>query len=967
MHTTREGLRCCLTFFIFGLFLAVGGEKAEAQDLCINEIQVANVDQFIDPSYNYGGWVELYNAGEDSIPLKGYAIRHTNEEGKMEKCTLQSAHGTVPPKGFAVVWFDHNSKDGYYGGQSANQIPFKLDADGGVIELLDAEGTLADVVEYPECIARCSWMRLTDGAESFGWTTTPSPNATNDSCSVATERLLAPKVNCSGGTFKEEYSFRVNIPEGCTLHYTTDCSTPEQGTSSVSLTGIFQGTESVIYRFMLSREGCLNSPVATCSLFKDEGTYTLPILSVNTAPKNFFDDTIGLYVTGTNGRRANNSSVKANQNMDWERPVNVEYFVPDSNEEYCVALNQEAGFSIFGGWTRFNVGNKDFQYRSSFKLKSDKVFEGKNTFDYQLFGSKPYVKIKNFLVRNGGQDRVARITDGAMHELLRTSGVYIDCQAWQPAHIYLNGKYLGMMNLREESNKQFAFSNYGIEKDEIDQWEGDTTIKEGDRKALDEWYKLSGKLAASPTDTTLWNSICKLVDIDEYCNYMAAEIYMGNQDWLRGGLKNVKGFRAKDDGGKFHLVLHDVDGCFGDTNMLQQIYSGGAGSLPTRFKNMLMYEPFKKQFIDAYCLMDGSVFEPQRCKELITAMRDKVNPALMLEGLSADERAERLISRIGDETERRPALKQSLKSAFELTEEYTVALRSNTPEARLLLNGQEVPTGKFNGYLFAPVTLISSAPEGFDFKEWVINGETASTEPTLHLSEEYQPGTFDIEAVYLKTKSHTPSIVINEVSSGNDIFINEYGKKADWVELYNNTDNDFDLAGIFLSDDPENVHKFQLPACDSINTVIPPHAHLIIWCDGKDSRSQLHAPFKLKNSDEAFISVTDAKDEWTDSLRYKEQPRWSTFGRFPDGGSNLALLERPTIEAPNRICITTPIDWKDFSPISISIDSQEKEIIAVRYYNLNGQLIENIDGEHVVIQQRIYSDGTMTTRKIVVN
>lgn len=128
------------------------------------------------------------------------------------------------------------------------------------------------------------------------------------------------------------------------------------------------------------------------------------------------------------------------------------------------------------------------------------MFEGINTFGYPLFGSKPYIKTKNFLVRNGGQDSRARIWDAAIHELLRTSGVYIDCQAWQPAHVLLNGKYLGMMNLREESNKQFAYSNYGIDKDEIDQWENDVVMKEGDKEMMNKWFDLSYKLVDNPND-----------------------------------------------------------------------------------------------------------------------------------------------------------------------------------------------------------------------------------------------------------------------------------------------------------------------------------------------------------------------------------------------------------------------------------------------------------------------------------
>ncbi len=943
----------------------VNSSAGQNNHLLLNEVCVANVDRYIDPSYNYGGWVELYNPTTNYISLGEMCLRHTDAEGKLVNYTLANDYGKVSPHGYFVLWFDHNSIDGYYGTNASTQIPFKLDADGGVIELLDDRGSLVDAVEYPPCIARCSWMREVDGSDNFGWTSSPTPKATNNTSRIADERLQAPVVSTTGGIFGNSFQFTVDIPADATLYYTTDGSTPQPGVSPTSADGRFSGNSNTIYRFMLTREGYLHSPVVTRTFLKSEGQFTLPILCVNTAPENFFDDTIGLYVTGTNGRIANNSKVRANQNMDWERPVNVEYFVPDARASYSEAINQESNFSIFGGWTRFNTGNDEFPYRTPFKLKSDKVFEGLNFFHYPIFGSKPYIKIKNFLVRNGGQDGAARIWDAAIQELLRTSGIYLDCQAWQPAHVYLDGKYLGMMNLREESNKQFAFSNYGISKDEMDQWEGDIIIKEGDKEKLNEWYSLSRNLTGIPADSTTWNAICQIVDIDEYCNYMAAEIYMGNLDWLRGGFKNIKGFRARDDNGKFHIVLHDVDGGFGDTNMILQVLNKGTGSLPVRFKNMLRYEPFKKQFIDAYCIMDGSVFDPERCEPIITDMKNTINRALQLEGLSADEKADRLIERIGDNTVRRPALKQSLKTAFNLTDEYTVSLKSNLPEAKtLLLNGQEIPTGKFNGYMFAPIAITASAPGGTVFKEWSINGQTVSSDSILYLSENYPPGTFEIEAIYEHAQASTPPVRINEVSAGNDIFINEYGKKADWIELYNTTDRDIDLAGTYLSDDPNNAHKFRLNAPDGLSAIIPAHGYKVVWCDGKDSATQLHASFKLKNADDAYISITGADDTWSDVMYYREQPRWNTYGRFPDGSHSLALFERPTIDSPNRPCTSTTLETPD-GINSTFAKKTDHQIAAIRYYNLGGQQVSNIQAEHIVIQHIIYKDGSTLSRKIV--
>ena len=67
---------------------------------------------------------------------------------------------------------------------------------------------------------------------------------------------------------------------------------------------------------------------------------------------------------------------------------------------------------------------------------------------------------------------------------------------------------------------------------------------------------------------------------------------------------------------------------------------------------------------------------------------------------------------------------------------------------------------------------------------------------------------------------------INEVSAGNDIYVDDYGKKSDWVELYNTTDRDISLEGLYLSDNRSKPQKFQLQ-----QGVVPAHGTRIVWCD----------------------------------------------------------------------------------------------------------------------------------------
>jgi len=908
----------------------------------INEIQVANIDQYIDNSFNYGSWVEFYNPNKVKFNFDKCILRHTDSDGHCEQYTLSARQGSVAANGYNCLWFDHHYSDGNYGSNSTKQIPYKLDVEGGTIELLDASGSVVCSAKYPKAIARCSWLRTIDGGDRWSYTSSPTPKATNNHTCFADKRLEAPVVDTDGAVFSLEFTFSVAIPDKSTLYYTTDGSAPVPGKSSVSKNGRFTVQSTTIYRFLLARDGYLNSPVVTRSFIQSSSDYYLPIVSVVTDPRNLFNDTIGLYVIGTNGLIMNNLNQKANQNMDWERPVNFEYFVPDNSAHYTSQLNQEVDFKLFGGWSRFHVKDAKWGYKPSFKLKSSKEYEGINELSYPFFPHKPHIKLKSLLVRNGGQKTKGRIWDASIQEIVRSSGLYVDCQTYQPAQIFLNGEYLAMFNLREESNHQFAYSNYGIDSDDIDQWENDGEFNRGDSIRFKTWVGLCKQLADDPDNATIWHKIEQVIDVDEFCNYMATEIYIGNQDWTRvarGIFHNMKSFCSRSDDGRIHYMLFDIDEAFFGTNLLSQILSYSRGNTAMSFQYMLRNERFRQQFIDAMCIVGGSVFEPTRSCEIIDHINGQIQKAILLENISSAKDAISLKSIISDQLGHYAAEMKALKKYFNLSQEYTLSISSQSVGYRILLNGQEIPTGKLEGSLFAPIKLSAHAPAGQQFVAWKVNGKQLSTNSVIDFSTLQAAGNYTVEAVFkpLSDLQVTP-VCINEVSAGNDIFINEYGKRCDYIELYNTTDRDIDLEGFYLSDNPDNLHKHQIQSeRGKVNTIIPAHGYRIVWCDKRESAGQIHTSFKLDNADGACVCLTAADDSWSDRLEYRAQSRWYSYGRYPDGGDMVALFSRPTIEGANRICTDTQLipyqsgSAQENGSYTVVIDESEWQTICVPF------------------------------------
>lgn len=857
----------------------------------ITEVQSANADMFVDPSYNYGGWVELRNTTSKPLTLAGLYI--TDDLAQPRKYELTYGHGTIAAGGYKTIWFDHYAV-------LNTQVDFKLDCDGGTIYILDADGTEICSLTYPEAVTRTSYAKdETTGA----WTLTdaPTPGRANGSLPELAPRLDPPAVDTDSRLFTGSLQVGVEIPDGTTLRYTTDGTTPTLTNGQESGDGQFSVSSTTTYRFRLFKDGAIPSaPVTRSYIYKDRD-YTLPVISVVTDPVNLYDDTLGVYIKGVNGRPGNGQSDPCNWNMDWDRPVNFEYITADGE----MAANQEVDFAMCGGWSRAWTPH-------SFKLKASKVYDGKNSIDYQFFADKPYLKHKTLQIRNGGNDTSCRIKDPALQTIVSRSGLNVDAQSYQPAVHFINGVYKGMLNVREPNNKHFATANYGLDTDLLDQFEMSPDSgycqMTGNKQSFLEWYELSKNAADSAT----FSQIEKLVDIDEYANYMAVEMYLGSTDWPQN---NVKGFRSREDGGRFRFVLFDLDFALNTTSSFKtfegkQTYTfdylydkqtriTAEIEFVTIFLNMLTNDGFRQRFTDAFSIVAGSVFTDERCESIINELADRVSETLGYEGKSPYGTSNSLVSGLKG---RQSTMTEKLRSYSRMklsSEPYRrVKVSSNIAAAAITLNGQPVPLAALDGYTFGTSVFAAATPGGYRFMGWRDTSNKLITRDSLLTVS----GTDSVTAVayYVKDYGVAAPVVINELSASNDIYVNEYFKRNDWIELYNVSQDTVELAGAFISDNPDKPHKYMISAPEGVGTSVAPHGRLLIWADKLEPVSQLHASFKLSASGETVV-LTAADDSWSTSFYYTAHTSKQSEGRYPDGGALTYVMNRPTIGAANTL------------------------------------------------------------------
>ena len=718
-------------------------------------------------------------------------------------------------------------------------------------------------------------------------------------------------------------------------------------------------SETTNLTFRLFKDGYLPSVPVTRSYIKTSNKYTLPIVSIVGSQDYFTDPDYGFDCDGNgkNGKTGNGQNQKKNYNQDWDRPVNFSYISPEGEMLY----NQDVNIKVSGGWTRSQ------QFRS-FKLKASKIFDGQNRFDYSFFPQKPYTRNKTLLIRNGGNDiwngHSARFFDAALETVIQRSGIDVDVQSYVPVIEYVNGQLRGVLNLREPNNDDFAYANWGYDDEELDAFEN-LEMKNGDNVAINRIFELAKNI----NEEGAYDELKTLLDIDEFTNYMAVTMFLDNDDWPNN---NMKAYRSRNDG-RYRFVSFDLDYAFALRNFNSDKYNGiddpftyflrfkdastvNGESNKNRevvrlFLNLMNHNEFRRKFIDTFCLVAGSVFEPTRTGKIVDELLANVKPMCDLmkqQGLNEGHNPQNAANDIKNKLkDRSKNLTDCLQKKFTNAKlsgvtRQTVTLNANTNGAHLYVNGLEVPYADFNGHLFTPVTLKAEAPAGYRFAGWKQGNNIISSDAETSLPS---GSTVKLTATFTKlsdseiAKQGITPVRINEVSANDGLYVNDYFKRQDWVELYNTTDEDIDVEGMYLTDNPEDKpKKYQIKKSESqASTIIPAHGFLIVWCDKKDPLSQLHASFKL-DADGDELQLMAADESWTDRFVYTAHEKDQTVGRYPDGSNNVYVMNIPTI-AKTNVMSSYAVDVQEIIT-GISETMAEQRESDDRIFNLKGQAVQ---------------------------
>lgn len=721
-----------LTVACLSLLVSLGGHLvAQTHQVMINELMQSNVDALFYRKDFPDSWFEVYNTTGKKINMRGWRIGVTNDYAK----SYDLFHFRELPAYGHILYYCDKKDDGW------EHTDFRLESTkAGALYLWNADGVLVDSVAYNEMPApNIAWGRITDGADEWQYEVNPTPGEPNES--RGSDFIMPdPVFSHTGRLLPVGESLSVTItfpdvllPSDTRLYVTLDGSAPTKASASYAkdepCTMLI--TETSVVRARLISNFALTSLPVTHSYIIHPRTTQLPVFSLSTDSRYLYDEEIGMMV----GDDFDDNCFKG-----WRRPFNIEFF--EQTEPDTALINQigEAGMHGAGSLRR---------HQKAMNLYTNKRWQKKRFKSATFFPHKPFIKkTKTFCLRNSGTRCLDSRIDDAFVQLLFANHLdslqYLD---YRPCIVYIDGKYNGIMDIRERANNTWASNNLGLEEDSISEIEAFyTNVAEYDdiRQLIDD-------------PNSKYEDFDKLFDMSLFLNYLCCEAYSSNRTFAH---TNVYLWYDRSECQKIlHPLLKDLDDFSGGGDNWSWMnfitLTGNESNYDEKpehrriFARLFDMPEFRNPFIDRMMVYLGDFCKPSvtvpRINDMRAAIEDEIEAtfAFMNEGATYQDFANRIENKLIPFCQQRPLiLSQQLASRFDLgnviplTVSTKVYHDGSVYDVPASMNDICLTEGNFDGYCFSGRAFrVNSGNSNFHW-QLVIGYSNGGFEPrTFHQSD----------------------------------------------------------------------------------------------------------------------------------------------------------------------------------------------------------------------------------------
>lgn len=826
------------------------------------------------------------------------------------------------------------------------------------------------------------------------------------------------------GIYKSSFLLEM-YPEaaGGTIRYTTDCTKPKLSSMEYTeplriSTGKDSGdgvSVSVIRAAVFGSDGKQigNEVTATYLVTSESDTrYSSMIISIVAEPDDLYDYDRGIMVEGAiaaefrrkkpAGWATGNLNANYTQRgREWEREAHIEFFGSDGT----VMMSQNGGIRISGGWTRTNS-------QKSFRIFARNEYEaGKSLFYCDLFPGltsiygDPINEFKSLLLRTGSNNNSSSvISSQTLMRLADNTDVFNAASRF--AAVYVNGKYYGILGVYEDYSTQYFEARYGMESDYITGIKGAVDISgptswildTGDESEFQLFLDMVDFISDNDmTNAANYSIACKMLDIENFVQYVCFQSYIGNWDWLPNS-NNMRVWRYNKDGynpdaekygfdGRWRFMLKDMDlsaGYGNDPNSGLTQYLNAKGTLKVNdmFRSLFKNEQFKALVAATYCDFINSIFETSNVLYSITEMQ-----------LASVGEMQYFLNYYNYNGKRLSSWDSAVaRNRKYFVDRYTFAMKDMVKVFGVSWNNVSVDISEGGSLKINTLTLDSSyngtplnylgeisysfnviPDDGWELKSISVDGgKYSETDKTISLNGAGKA--VSIKAEFVKSADYTAKTL----KSG--LIINEIKYQAvtsdttpDWIEIYNNSDKsiylkDYQLIYVKNGGDIRKAGdikgEFKFPS-----VTIEPYEYLVIVCDGNQSLSNkytLHAGFKLAHGYDLVLAVNSVSGEIDRASMPKNNLKTGlsrSLARNPDTGDWMTM--NVTQSTPYKKNTTAPMQYDIMSTVPV------KQLYGKTFLNMGnveGIFIERAGKEGLWIKsdelRNFLGSSTATTQLI---
>ncbi len=764
--------------------------------LRINEICPRNVSNLLDPDNNqFQDWVEFHNPKPEPIDLGGYFF--TDNINRPQKWSFPS--GTViPPNGFLVLYAD-GLNDGLH-------VNFSLSGSGEKLVLYDANLVMLDSISYPNINPDQSYGIMSDGSRGYFGKVTPG-KANEGGLAIAT-RASAAVYSIDAGFYSGSVSLELSSPHpGAQIRYSLNGDDVDESSDLYSSPIQISSNKTVKTKVFVA--GMLPSATKVQTYFINRN-HDLPVFSLTTDPDFMDDSDVGIY-------REDNLPVR----KLWDRPGVLEFFDESGSREFAINID----YRLFGRGAIY------------FPQKSLAIFmrmtDGYDGLNYKLFPNSPVDYFQSFVLRSSSDDwRNTMFRDGMEHSLL-VDQMDLEYMDYRPSVLYINGEYYGIHNIRDKLNESYLSTHKGADPQNVDilfidndYAPPEVEIKSGDDLAY--WAMYEFVTGGDMTDETNYAKAGELIDLDNYLNYCAVQITVGNRSWLH----NRRVWRPKTIDGKFRYMLFDLDYgyIFLDQNILASLYDKDKV-----FRSLMKNSDFKSALIQKLALYSQTIFDKDRVKDFINEFAARIESEIPNHAEKWGPTFSGNFDNKAEWVDKVNVMKDFNDNRANVQENYIQSFLGNPGRISFSLSSSasgggtvychnvKMKNGQFSGYLYEDqeVVLRVEPEPGYRFAGWsgtglvsqLASGHDWDIEGDRVMDLEIRlKGSSDLAARANYDSPKESNLVITELFYAPDF--SQGGDDAEFIEVENTGSQSINLSGYTFS----NAITFTFPENSTINS-----------------------------------------------------------------------------------------------------------------------------------------------------